>query len=67
MLAHAQKHDGNACGVHHADERADHVAHRVAFGDDEAVHAHAVVAELALGGMLVFLVVISPGDEQCDS
>lgn len=59
MLTHSQKHDGNARGVHHADERADHVAHRVAFGDDEAVHAHAVIAELALGVMLLFMIVIS--------
>jgi len=48
VLTHAQKHHGNASGVHHADERADHVAHCVALGDDEAVHADAVVAELAL-------------------
>ena len=44
VLTHAQKHHRDAGGVHHADEGADHVAHRVALGDDEAVHADAVVA-----------------------
>lgn len=48
VLTHAQEYHRNARGVHHADERADHVAHCVALGDDEAVHADAVVAELAL-------------------
>lgn len=48
VLTYAQEYHGNASGVHHADERADHVAHCVALGDDEAVHADAVVAELAL-------------------
>ena len=48
VLTHAQEHHRNASGVYHTDKRADHVAHRVAFGDDETVHADAVVAELAL-------------------
>lgn len=48
VLTNAQEHHRNTGGVHHADKRADHVAHRVALGDDEAVHADAVVAELAL-------------------
>lgn len=48
MLTHAQENDWNAGSVHHADERANHVAHSVAFGNDETVHADAVVAELAL-------------------
>jgi hypothetical protein len=48
VLAHAQEYDGNTSGVDHADERANHVAHGVAFGDDEAVHSDAVVAELTL-------------------
>jgi hypothetical protein len=48
VLTHAQEDDGNSSSVHHADERANHVAHGVAFGDDEAVHSDAVVAELAL-------------------
>ena len=56
VLTDAQKHHGNTSGVHHADERADHVAHGVALGDDEAVHADAVVAELALWISLVAVV-----------
>ena len=48
VLTHTQENHRNAGGVYHADERADHVAHGVALGDDEAVHADAVVAELAL-------------------
>ena len=48
VLTNAQEHHRDTGGVHHADKRADHVAHRVALGDDEAVHADAVVAELAL-------------------
>ena len=52
MLAYAQEDHRNASGVHHADERADHVAHGVALGYDESVHADAVVAELALQSQL---------------
>ncbi|KAI6787301.1 hypothetical protein KC361_g9536, partial [Hortaea werneckii] len=48
MLADAQKDDGDARGMDHADEGADHVADGVALGDDEAVEAGAVVAEVAL-------------------
>jgi hypothetical protein len=48
VLTHAQEDDRNTSGVHHADERANHVAHGIALGDDETVHSNAVVAELAL-------------------
>jgi len=48
MLPHAQKHDGDPRRVHHTDQCADHITHGVAFGDDEAVHAYAVVSEFAL-------------------
>ena len=48
MLSHAQENNRDTRCVHHADQCAYHVAHRVAFRDDEAVHAYAVVAELAL-------------------
>ena len=48
MLANTQEDDGDTGGVHHADKRANHVAHGVALGNDEAVHTNAVVAELTL-------------------
>ena len=59
MLTHTQEHYGDTCGVNHADERADHVAHCIALGDDEAVHANAIVAELALRMSLVIVVLDS--------
>lgn len=37
MLPHAQKHHGNAGRVHHADQTAHHVPHRVTLADDEPV------------------------------
>lgn len=30
--------------MHHTDQRADHVAHGIAFGDDEAVETQASVS-----------------------
>ena len=39
MLAGAEEEDGDAGGVDHADEGADHVADGVALGDEEAVEA----------------------------
>jgi hypothetical protein len=48
VLTHAQEDDGDSSSVDHADKRANHVAHCVALGDDEAVHSDAVVAELTL-------------------
>jgi len=53
VLAHTQEDDGNSSSVHHADKRANHVAHSVALGDDEAVHSHAVVTELTLSCLSV--------------
>ena len=50
MLPDAEENHRDPRGVHHTDQGADHVAHGVAFGDDEAVEAGAVVAELALEG-----------------
>lgn len=41
MLAGAEKHDGNARGVDHADEGADHVADGIGLGDDEAIEGAA--------------------------
>lgn len=37
MLSHADEEDGHVGCVHQTDERANHVADGVAFGDDEAV------------------------------
>lgn len=55
MLTNTQENDGDSSSVHHADKRANHVAHGVALGDDEAVHSNAVVAELALSRLSVGL------------
>lgn len=49
VLADADKEDGYVCGVNEGDEGADHVADRVALGDDEAVEG----AEGAKGGVEV--------------
>jgi hypothetical protein len=48
VLTNTQENNRNTGSVHHADKRANHVAHCVALGDDEAVHSDAVVAELTL-------------------
>lgn len=37
MLTHADEQHRHVRGVHETDERAHHVAHGVALGDDEAV------------------------------
>ncbi len=48
MLSDAQKYHGNPRGMHHTDQRPDHIPDGIAFADDEAVHADAVVAKFAL-------------------
>lgn len=48
MLSHTKKDDRDASRMDHADQRPHHVADRVAFGNDEAVHPHPVVTQLAL-------------------
>lgn len=37
MLPNAEKHNGDAGRVHHADQTPHHIAHGVALADDEAV------------------------------
>lgn len=57
MLTHTQENDWNASSVHHADKCANHVAHSVALGNDEAVHSNTVVAELTLSCLSVNCVI----------
>lgn len=37
MLPDAKENDGDAGGMHHADQTAHHIANRVAFADDEPI------------------------------
>lgn len=39
MLPDAQKHDRNARRMHHANQRADHIPHRIALADNKAIQA----------------------------
>lgn len=48
MLSNAQEHDRDSGSVDHADESANHVAHCVAFGDDETIHSNTVISQLSL-------------------
>lgn len=55
MLPHPQKHHGNPRRMHHTDERTDHIADGIAFGNNKPVHTYTVIAEITLkheGGQL---------------